>query len=188
MIIARGAAQLYSDGRPIDASSSAFTWIADVNILGLPGLVILYVLIVIASHILLSRSTFGRHVYAVGGNLNAAKICGINTTKTLILVYTFAGALSGLAGALLAARTYAGNPSYGLAWELDAIAAAVIGGVSLSGGFGTIPMCVIGALIIGTTNKGLNMLGVDPYWQQIVKGGIIVVAVLLDTLKRRKKS
>ena len=181
MIIARGAAQLYSDGRPIDASSSAFTWIADVNILGLPGLVILYVLIVIASHILLSRSTFGRHVYAVGGNLNAAKICGINTTKTLILVYTFAGAL-------LAARTYAGNPSYGLAWELDAIAAAVIGGVSLSGGFGTIPMCVIGALIIGTTNKGLNMLGVDPYWQQIVKGGIIVVAVLLDTLKRRKKS
>ena len=87
----------------------------------------------------------------------------------------------------LASRTYAGNPSYGLAWELDAIAAAVIGGVSLSGGFGTIPMCVIGALIIGTTNKGLNMLGVDPYWQQIVKGAIIVIAVLLDTLKRRKK-
>ncbi|MWP85326.1 ABC transporter permease [Glaesserella parasuis] len=187
MIIARGAAQLYSAGRPIDASSETFTWIADVNILGLPGLVILYILIVIGSHILLSRSTFGRHVYAVGGNLNAAKICGINTTKTLILVYTFAGALSGLAGALLAARTY-GNPSYGLAWELDAIAAAVIGGVSLSGGFGTIPMCVIGALIIGTTNKGLNMLGVDPYWQQIVKGGIIVIAVLLDTLKRRRKA
>ncbi|MDY4281167.1 MAG: ABC transporter permease [[Pasteurella] mairii] len=187
MIIARGAAQLYSDGRPIDASSEAFTWIADMNLFGLPGLVILYILIVIISHILLSHSTFGRHVYAVGGNLNAAKICGINTTKTLILVYTFAGALSGLAGALLAARTYAGNPSYGLSWELDAIAAAVIGGVSLTGGFGTIPMCVIGALIIGTTNKGLNMLGVDPYWQQIVKGGIIVVAVLVDTLKRRKK-
>ncbi len=81
MIIARGAAQLYSDGRPIDASSEAFTWISDVSFLGLPGLVILYIIIVIASHILLSRSTFGRHVYAVGGNLNAAKICGINTTK-----------------------------------------------------------------------------------------------------------
>ncbi|QPB42515.1 ABC transporter permease [Rodentibacter haemolyticus] len=188
MIIARGAAQLYSDGRPIDASSVAFTWISDVNIFSLPGLVLLYIIIVIGSHILLSRSTFGRHVYAVGGNLNAAKICGINTTKTLIGVYVLGGALSGLAGALLAARTYAGNPSYGLSWELDAIAAAVIGGVSLSGGFGTIPMCVIGALIIGTTNKGLNMLGVDPYWQQIVKGGIIVVAVLLDTLKRRKKN
>ncbi len=188
MIIARGAAQLYSDGRPIDASSVAFTWISDVSIFSLPGLVLLYIIIVIGSHILLSRSTFGRHVYAVGGNLNAAKICGINTTKTLIGVYVLGGALSGLAGALLAARTYAGNPSYGLSWELDAIAAAVIGGVSLSGGFGTIPMCVIGALIIGTTNKGLNMLGVDPYWQQIVKGGIIVVAVLLDTLKRRKKN
>ncbi|MDU8924867.1 ABC transporter permease [Pasteurellaceae bacterium LIM206] len=187
MIIARGAAQLYSDGRPIDASSEAFTWIADFNLFGLPGLVILYILIVIGTHILLSRSTFGRHVYAVGGNLNAAKICGINTTRILLLVYILGGALSGLAGALLAARTYAGNPSYGLSWELDAIAAAVIGGVSLSGGFGTIPMCVIGALIIGTTNKGLNMLGVDPYWQQIVKGGIIVIAVLLDTLKRRKK-
>ena len=188
MIIARGAAQLYSDGRPIDASSEAFTWISDVSFLGLPGLVILYIIIVIASHILLSRSTFGRHVYAVGGNLNAAKICGINTTKTLIWVYILAGALSGLAGALLAARTYAGNPSYGLAWELDAIAAAVIGGVSSSGGIGTIPMCVIGALIIGTTNKGLNMMGVDPYWQQIVKGLIIVIAVLIDTLKRRKKA
>lgn len=188
MIIARGAAQLYSDGRPIDASSEAFTWISDVSFLGLPGLVIIYIIIVIASHILLSRSTFGRHVYAVGGNLNAAKICGINTTKTLIWVYILAGALSGLAGALLAARTYAGNPSYGLAWELDAIAAAVIGGVSLSGGIGTIPMCVIGALIIGTTNKGLNMMGVDPYWQQIVKGLIIVIAVLIDTLKRRKKA
>lgn len=188
MIIARGAAQIYSDGRPIDASSDAFTWIADMDIFGLPGLVILYILIVVASHILLSRSTFGRHVYAVGGNLNAAKICGINTTKTLMWVYILGGALSGLAGALLASRTYAGNPSYGLAWELDAIAAAVIGGVSLSGGFGTIPMCVIGALIIGTTNKGLNMLGVDPYWQQIVKGSIIVVAVLLDTLKRRRKA
>ena len=187
MIIARGAAQLYSDGRPIDASSEAFTWIADVNIFGLPGLVLLYILIVITSHILLSRSTFGRHVYAVGVNLNAARICGINTNRTLMWVYVLGGALSGLAGALLASRTYAGNPSYGLAWELDAIAAAVIGGVSLSGGFGTIPMCVIGALIIGTTNKGLNMLGVDPYWQQIVKGAIIVIAVLLDTLKRRKK-
>ena len=188
MIIARGAAQLYSDGRPIDASSEAFTWISDVSFLGLPGLVILYIIIVIASHILLSRSTFGRHVYAVGGNLNAAKICGINTTKTLIWVYVLAGALSGLAGALLAARTIRYIYSYGLAWELDAIAAAVIGGVSLSGGIGTIPMCVIGALIIGTTNKGLNMMGVDPYWQQIVKGLIIVIAVLIDTLKRRKKA
>lgn len=187
MTIARGAAQIASGGRPIDASADAFTWIADIKLFGfLPGLVLIYVIVVIASHILLSRSTFGRHVYAIGGNVNAARISGINVRRTLILVYTFAGALAGLAGAMLAARTYAGNPSYGLAWELDAIAAAVIGGISLAGGIGTVPMCVVGALIIGTTNKGLNLLGVDPYWQLVVKGGIIILAVLLDTLKRRK--
>ncbi|MDO5102587.1 MAG: ABC transporter permease [Lautropia sp.] len=186
MTIARGAAQIASGGRPIDASEEAFTWIADINVFGIPGLVIIYILVAFGSHILLSRSKFGRHVYAIGGNVNAAQISGINVRNTLILVYTFAGALAGLAGAMLTARTYAGNPAYGNMWELDAIAAAVIGGTSLAGGVGSVPMCVIGALIIGTTNKGLNLLGVDPYWQQIVKGCIIIFAVLLDTLKRRK--
>lgn len=186
MTIARGVAQLTSGGRPIDASSDAFTWIADTSLFGIPGLVFIYVIVVVASHILLSRSTFGRHVYAIGGNVNAARICGISVRHTLLKVYIFAGALAGLAGAMLASRTYAGNPAYGNMWELDAIAAAVIGGTSLAGGIGSVPMCVVGALIIGTMNKGLNMLGVDPYWQMIVKGGIIIAAVLLDTLKRRK--
>lgn len=186
MTIARGAAQLASGGRPIDASSDAFTWIGDVKLFGIPGLVFIYILVAIGSHILLSRSKFGRHVYAIGGNVNAARISGINVRKTLIYVYIFAGALAGLAGAMLAARTYSGNPAAGVAWELDAIAAAVIGGTSLAGGVGSVVMCVIGALIIGTINKGLNLLGVDPYWQQIVKGGVIIAAVLLDTLKRRK--
>ncbi|MDO4434823.1 MAG: ABC transporter permease [Cardiobacteriaceae bacterium] len=187
MTIARGAAQLSSGGRPIDASGDGFTWIADLKLFnGIPGLVFIYVAIVILSHILLSRTQFGRHIYAIGGNRNAARISGINVRKTLIMVYTFAGALAGLAGAMLASRTYAGNPTYGVSWELDAIAAAVIGGTSLNGGIGSVPMCVIGALIIGTTNKGLNLLGVDPNWQLIVKGMIIIVAVLIDTLKRRR--
>ncbi|WP_198923759.1 ABC transporter permease [Rappaport israeli] len=186
MTIARGAAQIASGGRPIDASSDAFTWIADMSVLGIPGLVLIYSMVAIVAHILLSRSRFGRHVYAIGGNVHAARISGINVRRTLMLVYTFAGALAGLAGAMLAARTYAGNPAYGNMWELDAIAAAVIGGTSLAGGIGSVPMCVVGALIIGTTNKGLNLLGVDPYWQQIVKGCIIIFAVLLDTLKRRR--
>lgn len=186
MTIARGAAQIASGGRPIDASADYFTWIADINVFGMPGLVIIYIIIAIGSHILLSRTKFGRHVYAIGGNQNAARISGINVRRTLILVYTLCGALAGLAGAMLAARTYAGNPAYGMAWELDAIAAAVIGGTSLAGGIGSVPMCIVGALIIGTTNKGLNLMGVDPYWQQIVKGVIIILAVLLDTLKRRK--
>lgn len=186
MTIARGAAQIISGGRPIDASGEAFTWIADLKLFNVPGLVFIYIIVVVVSHILLSKSQFGRHVYAIGGNRNAARISGINVRKTLIMVYTLAGALAGLAGAMLASRTYAGNPSYGNAWELDAIAAAVIGGTSLNGGIGSVPMCVIGALIIGTTNKGLNLLGVDPYWQLIIKGAIIILAVLIDTLKRRR--
>lgn len=186
MTIARGIAQLYSKGRPITADSDAFTVVSEKVFGVIPGLVFIYIVVVIASHILLSKSQFGRHVYAIGGNRNAARISGINVRKTLIMVYTLAGALAGLAGAMLASRTYAGNPTYGTAWELDAIAAAVIGGTSLNGGIGSVPMCVIGALIIGTTNKGLNLLGVDPNWQLIVKGAIIIVAVLIDTLKRRR--
>lgn len=186
MTIARGGAQLYSGGRPIDASADTFTFIADGHFLGIPGLVWIYIIVVIFSHILLSKTKFGRHIYAIGGNMNASRICGINVEKVLILVYTFAGALAGLAGAMLTARTYAGNPSYGLAWELDAIAATVIGGTSLAGGRGTVIMCVVGALIIGTINKGLNLLGIDPYWQQIIKGVIIIGAVILDMLKHKK--
>lgn len=185
MTIARGAAQLYSGGRPIDASSDAFTNVAGSNILGIPGLVWIYAIAIIISFILLNKTKYGRHVFAIGGNMNASRICGINVERTLILTYVYIGALSGLSGAMLTSRTFAGNPAYGIMWELDAIAATVIGGTSLAGGKGSVIMCVIGALIIGVINKGLNGLGVDPYWQQIVKGVIIIGAVQLDTLKNR---
>ncbi|WOD09311.1 ABC transporter permease [Marinomonas sp. GJ51-6] len=137
-------------------------------------------------HIMMSRMSFGRHVFAIGGNVNTAKICGVNVEVTLLKVYILAGALAGLAGAMLTSRAYAGNPTFGNMWELDAIAAAVIGGTSLAGGVDSVPMCIVGALIIGVMNKGLNMLGVDPYWQQIIKGMIIIGAVLLDAQKRKK--
>lgn len=188
MTVARGAASLYSGGRPIDASSDAFTAVADFNLLAIPGLVWIYIIVGIISTILLSKTKYGRHVYAIGGNRNASKICGINVKRTLIVTYGFAGALAGLAGAMLTSRTYAGNPAYGTMWELDAIAATVIGGTSLSGGKGSVVMCMVGALIIGVINKGLNGLDVNPYWQQIVKGGIIIGAVLLDTLKSRRST
>ncbi|WP_410506527.1 ABC transporter permease subunit [Marinomonas sp. GJ51-6] len=135
---------------------------------------------------MMSRMSFGRHVFAIGGNVNTAKICGVNVEVTLLKVYILAGALAGLAGAMLTSRAYAGNPTFGNMWELDAIAAAVIGGTSLAGGVDSVPMCIVGALIIGVMNKGLNMLGVDPYWQQIIKGMIIIGAVLLDAQKRKK--
>ncbi len=188
MTIARGAAQLYSGGRPIDASADAFTAIASTRIFGVPGLVIIYIIAIIVAFILLNKTRFGRHVYAIGGNMKASRICGIKVEKTLILTYVFVGGLAGLSGAMLASRTFAGNPAYGIMWELDAIAATVIGGTSLAGGKGSVIMCVIGALIIGVLNKGLNGLGIDPYWQQIVKGAIIIGAVLLDTLRNRKSA
>ncbi len=188
MTIARGAAQIYSGGRPIDASSDAFTAVAGTKILGVPGLVIIYIIAIAFAFVLLNKTRFGRHVYAIGGNIKASRICGIRVEKTLILTYVFVGGLAGLSGAMLASRTFAGNPSYGIMWELDAIAATVIGGTSLAGGKGSVIMCVIGALIIGVLNKGLNGWGVDPYWQQIVKGAIIIGAVLLDTLKNRQSA
>lgn len=186
MTMARGMAQLFSDGRPVDASSDAFTSIGDGTVFGIPGLVIIYVLVAVVCHVMMSRMTFGRHVFAIGGNVKTARICGVNVEITLVKVYVLAGALAGLAGAMLASRAYAGNPTFGNMWELDAIAAAVIGGTSLAGGVGSVGMCIVGALIIGVMNKGLNMLGVDPYWQQIIKGMIIISAVLLDAQKRKK--
>ncbi|MEH6650366.1 MAG: ABC transporter permease [Motiliproteus sp.] len=186
MTMARGVAQLVSQGRPIDASSDAFTSIGDGTLFGLPGLVIIYIGVALVCHIVMSRTTFGRHVFAIGGNVNTAKICGVNVEVTLVKVYVLAGVLAGLAGCMLASRAYAGNPTFGNMWELDAIAATVIGGTSLAGGKGSVPMCIVGALIIGVMNKGLNMMGVDPYWQQIIKGMIIIAAVLLDAQKRKK--
>ncbi len=147
----------------------------------------IYLLVGIISHILLSKSKFGRYVFAIGGNMQAARICGINVEKNLVLVYMYAGLLSAVSGILLVARTAAGNPTYGLAYELDAIASTVIGGTSLSGGIGSIPLCVVGAMIIGVLNNGMDLLGVNAYWQQIVKGIIIVVAVVIDSRKRRRK-
>ena len=186
MTIARGAASLISAGRPVNTSSAPFEWIAGSSFYGIPGLVIIYVAIVIIASLILKRTQYGRHVYAIGGNEHAAKICGINVKKTLMITYIFAGALSGIAGMMLTSRSYAGNPVYGNMWELDAIAATVIGGTSLSGGRGSVFMCMIGALIIGFINKGLNLIGVDAYWQYIVKGSIIIAAVCLDTIQNKK--
>lgn len=187
MTVARGAALLYSNGRPIGDLKEVFTYIGGGSFLKVPVPIWVYLVVAIFSHILLSKSKFGRYVFAIGGNVQAARICGINVEKTLLKVYMFAGFLSAISGILLVSRTAAGNPTYGLAYELDAIASTVIGGTSLSGGIGSIPLCVIGALIIGVLNNGMDLLGVNAYWQQIVKGVIIVVAVLIDARKQKRK-
>ncbi|NPD73332.1 ABC transporter permease [Oceanispirochaeta sp. M1] len=187
MTVARGAAALFTQGRPVGDLKDTFTFIGTGNFLNVPLPILIYIAMGILSHILLSKTKFGRHVFAIGGNEQAARICGINVRKTLVKVYAYAGFLTAVSAILLTARTSAGNPTYGVSYELDAIASTVIGGTSLSGGIGSIPFCVIGALIIGVLNNGMDLLGVNAYWQQIAKGVIIVVAVLIDARKQKRK-
>lgn len=182
---ARGLALLYTNGRPIGNLSSSYQVIGGGWLLGLPIPILIFALAGLLSHFLLAKSRFGKHVYAVGGNVQAARICGINVEKTLFLIYMYAGFLTGLAGVILSSRIGAGQPNAGVMYELDAIASTVIGGTSLSGGVGTIPHCIVGALIIGVLNNGLDLLNVSTYWQQILKGVIIVSAVLIDVRKQK---
>jgi inositol transport system permease protein len=152
----------------------------------LPVSVLIFLSMGVVSHILLRKTKFGKTIYALGGNENAAEICGLNVKKIKILLYTYAGMMSAIGGLILTARVSSGNPTSGLSYELDAIASAVIGGTSLSGGTGFISGTIIGALIIGVLNNGLMLLGVSPYWQQIIKGMIIISAVVLDASRNKK--
>ncbi|MFE4706846.1 ABC transporter permease [Peribacillus simplex] len=186
MTAARGLALLYSDGRPIPNLSESFIFLGKGEILGIPFPIIVFVTMGIISHMLLSKTKFGKYTYAIGGNEHAARICGINVDRYTIMIYTYAGLLAAIAGMMLTARISVGQPSMGNMFELDAIAAAVIGGTSLAGGVGTIAGTMIGALIIGVLNNGLDLLGVSSYWQQILKGAIIVTAVLIDSRKNKK--
>ena len=177
---ARGATLIYGGGRPVPALSPEFRWIGTGNILGIPMPVILLGVVFAVSWWVLTRTRFGRYIYAVGGNPHAAKTSGLNVTRIRFLVYVISGALSGLAGMMLSARTGSALPQAGIAYELDAIAAVVIGGTSLSGGVGRVTGTLIGALIIGVMNNGLDLMGIQSYYQQVLKGALIVGAVMLD--------
>ncbi|MHB1392688.1 MAG: ABC transporter permease [Clostridia bacterium] len=187
MTAARGVALLLSDGKPIGDFTKEFEYIGGGYFLGIPVPIIILFAVAVISHILLNNTKFGSYVYAIGGNENSAVVSGVNVDKYKILIYSYAGLLSAVAGILLTSRISSGQPGAGAGFELDAIASAVIGGTSLSGGIGTIPGTIIGALIIGVLNNGLDLLNVSAYWQQIVKGAIIVGAVLLDERKNRSK-
>lgn len=180
MTVARGLALVYSQGRPEISLSTAYDAIGD-GLAGPGGIVMAAVL---AGIFILHFTRFGRYVYAVGGNELAAKVSGVNTDRVLIGVYAIAGALAGVAAIVESSRVMSGAPSAGEGYELNAIAAVVIGGTSLSGGVGTMAGTIVGVLIIGVMNNGLDLLGVSSYWQQVVKGAIIVCAVLLDRKSR----
>ncbi|WP_094552070.1 ABC transporter permease [Petroclostridium xylanilyticum] len=186
MTVARGAALLYSNGKPIGNFTNEFIFLGAGKIMGIPVPIIILLFVAIITHIMLNNTKFGRHVYAIGGNEQAAIISGVNVNKVKVLVYTYASFLAALAGIVLTARISSGQPGLGVSYELDAIAAAVIGGTSLStGGIGTVAGTITGALIIGVINNGMDLLNVSAYWQQIVKGVIIVAAVLLDQIKNK---
>ncbi len=187
MTAARGFALLYADGRPISSLTDSYNFIGQGSIAGLPVPVLILAVVGVISYIMLNHTKFGKYLFAIGGNENAAYVSGVNIKKYKVLVYTYGSLLAGLSGIVLSSRISSGQPGLGLAYELDAIAAATIGGTSHSGGIGTIGGTIIGALIIGVLNNGLDLLNVSAYWQQIVKGVIIVGAVVLDVRKNAKK-
>jgi inositol transport system permease protein len=183
---ARGGAMLYTNGRPVSSLTDEYNVIGQGDLLGVPVPIMVLAGMAVATHVLYSRTRFGKYIYAIGGNEQAARVSGINVAKYKILIYTYAGFLSGIAGLVVSSRIGSGQPGLGVGYELDAIAAAVIGGTSLSaGGIGTIPGTIVGALIIGVLNNTLDLLNVSAYWQQIIKGAIIVGAVILDQRKNR---
>jgi ribose transport system permease protein len=185
MTIWRGASFVYTGGRPIWELPDAFSFLGAGRILGIPFPTIIMVIVFVISHIVLTKTKFGRYVYAVGGNLEAARLAGINTNFILTAVYVISGVLSAISGILLASRVNSGQPNAGLMYELDVIAAVVVGGTSLFGGRGTIIGTFIGAMLIAVLKNGLNLLNVGSYIQQIVVGVVILLAVLLDQLRQK---
>ena len=188
MSIVRGAALILSGGSPVFGLQEQFEGIAGFSIANvIPILVLYFLLIAVFSGFILNKTVFGRHVYAIGGNSITAKVSGINVKSMLLRVYIICGVFSGIAGLLIASRTMQGSPTVGVGYEMDAIAAVVIGGVSMSGGSGKWYGTIIGALLLALISNGLDILGVSSNFQQIIKGIIIAVAVYLD-LRGKKTS
>ena len=185
MTVARGLALVISRGKPVSNLSQSFTSLGG-DLLGIPIPILILVVVAAISAVFLANLRLGRYIYAVGGNEEAARAAGLNVKAIKTFAYTVCGGLAGVAGVVLAARITTGQPNAGIAYELDAIAAAVIGGTSLSGGVGGVGGTLLGALLMGVINNGLDLLNVSSYYQQIVKGMIIVGAVWLDKRQRSR--
>lgn len=189
MNVVRGFAYIYSGGLPIRSmDNKAFSAIGTGYLGAIPLPIIYLIIAIIIMSLLLSKSKFGTYVYALGGNREAARFSGIPNNKIEIIVYTISGFLAAFAGVVLASRMFSGQPSVASGSEMDAIAACVLGGVSMTGGVGKIGGVIIGSLIIGIISNGLNLLNINSFWQLIVKGIIVVCAVYFDILKRKRIS
>ena len=188
MSVARGAALLVTQGRPVSGFSESFRNLASGEILYVPIPILIMLLVYLVAAVLLGKTGFGRHVYAIGGNEEAALLSGVDVRKLKALVYGICGMLSGLAAVILTARLNSAQPIAGIMYELDAIAATVIGGTSLMGGEGTVFGTLVGALIMGVLRNGLNLLDVSSFVQQIVIGSVIILAVLVDMFLKNRKA
>ena len=185
--IFRGFAMLLANGAPIRIRDQGFINIGTTYI-GPVAFPVIYMIIIMAlCYVVLNKTQFGRHIYALGGNKTAARFAGIRTQRIEVMVYALSGFLAGIAGIVLAARMTAGVPATGDGYECDAIAAVVLGGASFTGGIGTIGGTLIGAIIIGVLNNGLNMLNVASFWQYVAKGVVILLAVMVDVLRKQSK-
>ncbi|MGI6544954.1 MAG: ABC transporter permease [Fastidiosipilaceae bacterium] len=188
MSIVRGLALIASGGSPVFNVSEGFENLSALRVGQVPIMVIYFAVVVAIATFILSKTVFGRRIYAVGGNETAATVSGINVKAIRILVYTISGFCAGMAGLLTASRTITGSPTAGEGYEMDAIAAVVIGGVSMSGGVGRPYMVVIGALLIAVIANGLDILGINANYQRVVKGVIIIFAVLMDVKGKKKRT
>ncbi len=186
MSVARGAALVFTEGRPVSGFDEGFRSLATGSVGFIPAPVVVMIVVYAAAHLVLTRTTFGRYVYAIGGNEEATRLSGVAVRFHKTIIYGVSGLMSAVAAIVLTARLNSAQPIAGMMYELDAIAATVIGGTSLMGGEGTLAGTLVGALIMGVLRNGLNLLGVSSFLQQIVIGAVIVGAVLVDTVLKRQ--
>ncbi|WEY39248.1 ABC transporter permease [Paraburkholderia sp. SUR17] len=185
MGVARGLALIYTGGYPIDGLPDWVGFFGSGKVFGIQAPVLIMLVVYLLAWLLLERMPFGRYVYAIGGNEQATRLSGVRVARAKLVVYTLSGLTSALAAIVLTARLMSGQPNAGVGFELDAIAAVVMGGTSISGGRGSIVGTLIGALLLGVLNNGLNMVGVNPYVQNVIKGGIILLAIYISRERRK---
>jgi ribose transport system permease protein len=186
LTIARGMTMLLTGGFPITGFSNSMAFIGTGWLFGIPMPVWISAVVVLVAVVLTTKTQLGRHIYAIGGNETAAKLSGLKINKIKLIVYSISGALAAIGGIIVTSRLDSAQPNAGMGFELDSIAAVVIGGTSLSGGKGTIMGTVQGALIIGILNNGLVLLNVSPFWQQVIKGMVILLAVVIEKFNSKK--
>ena len=187
MYMARGLVLVITKGQAVYPLPDSFTNFGKGSILGIPNVVVLAVLLAVAAHIVLTKTTYGRKVYAIGGNAETAGFAGINVAKITASVYVISGVMAALSGIMTAARMGSGQPSVGDGTEMTVITAVIIGGTSLNGGAGTMLGTVLGALLMNVLSSGMNLVGVSAYWQKFVMGILKIVAVGLDQYQRSKR-